>query len=295
VGEAAIESIIEERKKGSFKDLSDFLNRVNQRKVNKKVVESLIKSGCFDFFDKNRNQLLFQVENPKKTSLDLFGADNTLSLQPQTTTTQEEITKYEKDLLGVFISYNPLKKYENIIKSLDINYTSQLENLNDESEIKLIGVVSSLKEIHTKNKQTMAFVNFADLHGSVEIVVFPSLYAELKQLKSTEPILILGKLEKNEEKTSITAKKLIPIEQLIKQISKITIEVDSNIVNTETVLKDIKELFNKYTGNTQLFICLKKPQFRQTLFRTNTNLKCDFDLLDKLKKYDIEVKLELAS
>ena len=295
VGEAAIESIIEEREKGSFKDLSDFLNRVNQRKVNKKVVESLIKSGCFDFFDKNRNQLLAKLTNPKKTSLDLFGADNTLSLQPQTTTTQEEITKYEKDLLGVFISYNPLKKYENIIKSLDINYTSQLDNLNDESEIKLLGVVSSLKEIHTKNKQTMAFVNFADLHGSVEIVVFPSLYAELKQLKSTEPILILGKLEKNEEKTSITAKKLIPIEQLIKQISKITIEVDSNIVDTETVLKDIKELFNKYTGNTQLFICLKKPQFRQTLFRTNTSLKCDFDLLDKLKKYDIDVKLELAS
>ncbi|MGC8501913.1 DNA polymerase III subunit alpha [Desulfurella sp.] len=295
VGAAAIEIIIEERKNGSFKDLSDFLKRADQRKVNKKVVESLIKSGCFDFVDKNRNQLLLQAENPKKSSTDLFGMDNTVSLQPQITTTQEEITKYEKELLGVFISHNPLKKYESIIKSLDINYISQLDTLNDESEIKLIGVVSSLKEIHTKNKQTMAFVNFSDLHGSIEIVVFPNLYEQLKQLNSIEPILIIGKLEKNEEKTSITAKQIIPMQEILKQISKITIVIDSNIAHAESVLKDIKQLTNANSGNAQLFICLQKPQSKQTLFKTKSSLKCDFELLEYLKKYDIGIKLELAS
>lgn len=294
VGTAAIETIIEERKKGPFKDLPDFLTRVDQRKVNKKVVESLIKSGCFDFFNNNRNELLMQAENPKQHSSDLFGLETSTPVS-QVVTTQEEISKYEKELLGVFISYNPLKKYENIIKSLNINYTSQLDNINDESDIKLIGIVSSLKEINTKSKQTMAFVNFSDLYGSVEIVVFPSLYTTLKQLKSTEPILIAGKLEKNEEKTSITAKEIIAIDKLLEQISTITIEVDSNADNVEAVLRNIKQLVNYHTGNAKLFICLKKPHSKQTLFKTNASLKCDFELLDNLKKYDVYVKLELAS
>ncbi len=295
VGEAAIENIIEERKNGNFKDLSDFLKRVNQRKVNKKVIESLIKSGCFDFIDKNRNKLLNEAENPKKSSIDLFGSDTASNLKPEIFTKEEEIVKYEKELLGVFISYNPLKKYENIIKSLNINYTSELEDINDESNVRLIGIVSSLKEINTKNKQTMAFVNFSDLYGSVEIVVFPSLYTTLKQLKSTEPIMLVGKLEKSEEKISITANAIITIEELLKQIAKITIEVDSNIANAESVLKDIRQLTNKYSGNSTLFICVKKPQSKQTLIKTDAGIKCDFDFLDKLKRYDVDVKLELAS
>jgi len=294
VGEAAIESIIEERKNGAFKDLEDFLNRVNQRKVNKKVIESLIKSGCFDFVDKNRNKLLYEVENPKKSTVDLFGAFAASNTKPEIFTTEEEIVKYEKELLGIFISYNPLKKYENIIKSLNIDYTSQLEDKDDESNVKLIGIVSSLKETNTKNKQTMAFVNFSDLYGSVEITVFPSLYAKLKQLNSTEPVMVIGKLEKNEEKITITANEIINMDQVLENISKITIEVDSND-NAPSLLKDIKQLTNNYVGSSRLFICVKKPQSKETLIRTNTNVSCNIDFLDKLKRYDIDVKLELAS
>ncbi|MGC8791456.1 MAG: hypothetical protein ACP5PO_08150, partial [Desulfurella sp.] len=65
--------------------------------------------------------------------------------------------------------------------------------------------------------------------------------------------------------------------------------------DAETILKDIKQLTNSNSGNAQLFICLKKSQSKQTMFKTKSSLKCDFELLERLKKYDIGIKLEVAS
>ncbi len=190
-------SIIEERTI-DYKDIFDFLKRIYTKTNNVKVIESLIYAHCFDNLGYNITTLINNLEkitNYIDLSNDL--QENTIQ-KPEISIYENDIDnilEHEKELFGFYLTSHKTEKYKvlynNIINNSDIkNYLN--------SKISLIINIDKIKEIKTKNNETMAFINGSDSTGSISITMFPTKYEEYKKLdlKRNDIILINGKIEK---------------------------------------------------------------------------------------------------
>ncbi len=219
VGTGAIEAILEARKNGPFTSLYDFCERVDLRRVNKRVVESLIKCGTFDSTGATRSSQIEGLEaataygqkiQEEKSSaqVSLFGMEEITwssgsggqKLPPTPEWHDKEKLAYEKEALGFLITGHPLDRYIDDIKRLSNTDIATMFEMADSSEVRFCGIVSAFKEITTKKGDRMGFVTIEDLTGSVEITVFSDIYATTSPLlKSDDPLLVIGKLEKGEK------------------------------------------------------------------------------------------------
>lgn len=218
VGGGAVESIIEARKDGLFTDIYDFCERVDLRRVNKRVLEALIKCGAFDSLHKWRAPVMavlddamasgqrFQEERDS-AQVSLFGdlpevaASRTNRKLPTVDEWHDkEKLGFEKEALGFLITGHPLDRYAADIKRLASAEIARLPELADNSEVRICGVVTLFREIMTKKGDRMCFATLEDLTGSIEITVFPDVYAECcSLLKTDDPLLVTGKLERGEK------------------------------------------------------------------------------------------------
>jgi DNA polymerase-3 subunit alpha len=230
VGAAAIESIKNTRDSGPFKSMEDFLQRVDTRKVNKKVIEALIKSGAFDSLDPAAEDAhsteslgrwrakatdMASTSNGNVPSLDLFG---------DTAETEKDVwdemnlLRNEKEALGFYISGNPLDKYRRELSAFDIGGIFELSNAADKEEIETAGLVVGMKKLRTKKGELMAYLGLEDGEGSVEVVVFPELYrSSMDLLKKDTPVLVKGTLDKTEKGLKIVARGLSGLDDLLKR------------------------------------------------------------------------------
>ncbi len=219
VGAGAIEAILEARKEGAFKGLYDFCERVDLRRVNKRVIESLIKCGAFDSTGAYRAALIEGLEaatsygqkiQEEKASaqVSLFGTEEVvrgngnggLKLPNVPEWHDKEKLAFEKEALGFLITGHPLDRYIDDIRRLANTEIANMVEMADGSEVRICGIVSAFKEITTKKGDRMGFVTIEDLTGSVEITVFSDIYATSSTLlKSDDPLLVVGKLEKGEK------------------------------------------------------------------------------------------------
>lgn len=220
VGGAAIESIIAARGKGPFTGFKDFLHRVDLRKVNKKTVESLIKAGAFNaigspatlLFNYPRivKEIADSKEDHSKGQFSLFVqgptdghvADN-FDHVPEFT--EDELITMEKEVIGFLISKNPLNKFKEIIAKKSTKRIGEVGKADINKTHILVGVLSSKKIIKTKKDNSeMAFITLYDETGSIEAIVFPKLYAKLKDsLGVNQPLIIKGKVNEKEDQLSI--------------------------------------------------------------------------------------------
>ncbi len=198
-GQGISTAIIDERKKnGKYKSITDFLDRVKDRNLNKKSLESLIKAGALDCFDIDRGILLGNVdlmleynkEGQKHNSdqVSLFGGlDNTanipsLKLIDTDKVDMKEKLAWEKELLGLYVSGHPLEKFRSMIEKKEMNIKKALETGKDDQIVIFAGIINEVRLVQTKNNETMAFIQIADFSGSAEAVVFPRTYKENKDL-----------------------------------------------------------------------------------------------------------------
>jgi len=194
-GQGISTAIIDERKRGGpNRSLPDFLDRVKDRNLNKKSLESLIKSGALDCFHHDRGLLLANIDlmleyNKEGSSRhadqdSLFGlmADHssvpTLRLAPAPDADIGDKLAWEKELLGLYISGHPLEKYRAVIEKKDMNIKKALEAKKDGDSVILACIISEVRPVQTKNNETMAFIKIADFSGSAEAVVFPRAHRE---------------------------------------------------------------------------------------------------------------------
>ncbi len=220
VGTGAVEEILRARESGHFKDLEDFYSKVNVRIVNRKALESLIRAGAFDRFG-NRSQLLYNIDNSlayanrvQKDSLsgqaDLFGTeiDSLESVKPKINLekvaqehTSNEQLKWERELLGLFLSQHPLKVFETYLSELAV----PINELKPEMDGRLTvigGSITEMREITTKNGQKMAFVKLADMSGEIELVLFPSIYQQTAGIwERDRVVLVRGKVNARDRQT----------------------------------------------------------------------------------------------
>ena len=282
VGEAAVYSILETRKEGGdFSSLQDFVNRIEPSKVNKRVVESIIKAGGFDRFGFSRKALLDQIEkivdtakdasNAKKNAIgSLFGDDTEItSVELKLTNSDEyelkEILEFEKETIGFYISGHPLDEYREKLDELDYTLSSEIESVKDGSYAIFIGKVEEITKKTSKKGNQFGIVNLMDFHGNIEVMLFSDKLEELSQMNLQEPIAIKAKITHTDMFTRIGVSKLMTLKEAKKETQKTKKEVREieqapqepiNLaIKLDTdmrVLEDLYRIVRQNPGNREL-------------------------------------------
>ncbi|MEK7478899.1 MAG: DNA polymerase III subunit alpha, partial [Patescibacteria group bacterium] len=217
VGQNIIEAIMAERQKnGPFKNFIDLLERVEHKDLNKKSLESLIKSGALDSLSIERNQAIANIEDIIKftsglrrskntTQNSLFGGSRAsagaLKMKSCVPATPTERITWEKELLGLFISDHPLNIYKEKIQKLEVSEISVAMARGDNDEwmrpknVKVAGFISKLHSITTKMGQPMLFVTIQDFNANTEILVFSDVLDKTKSIWiEGNVVLVAGKI-----------------------------------------------------------------------------------------------------
>ncbi len=198
-GQGISTAIIEERKRGGkFTSLVDFLDRVKDRNLNKKSLESLIKAGAMDCFGEDRGVMLanldLMLEYSKESGKQHADQDSLFSsmsdaasvpglrLVPAPQVDMRDRLAWEKELLGLYISGHPLERYRPQIEKNGMTIKRALEELKEGGQTIFGCIVNEVRMVQTKKGDAMAFITLADFTGSVEAVAFPRTYTEYKAL-----------------------------------------------------------------------------------------------------------------
>jgi len=279
VGEGAIESILEFRKEQPFASIFDFCERVDLRKVNKRVVESLIKSGAFDTLGLKRSQLFAGLEDileygqrvqREKTDpqMGLFGGTGedqpaiNLPAMPEIGEWDEkQLLTFEKESLGFYITGHPLNRFNDIIDKYSTADSVSLQELADNSAARLAGIIRNSKVITTKRGDLMAFVTVEDMNGSFEITVFPNLYATSSQLLSVDTaILVEGQVQKDEKNINLLSNQIVPI-QKAEETWTVSIHINLDMSNTNREqLETLHRALKNHPGACEGFIHMQDPE-----------------------------------
>jgi DNA polymerase-3 subunit alpha len=224
-GENISHNIIEERKKnGNFKTLEDFLTRVNDKNTNKKSLEALIKAGALDSLSQEhqasfRHDLLNNLEKllefskqskPQEHQNSLFDNSNShskINIIRSTDFNKANELLWEKELLGLYLSGHPLDQFKERLSKRDIDI-KKIKTLKDKKEVIVGGIIESIKEIETKKGTKMHFVKLSDMTDSIEMVLFPKISEEFKDILNKDTcVVVKGKIsEKNGEKSILVDK-----------------------------------------------------------------------------------------
>ncbi|MBL9039830.1 MAG: DNA polymerase III subunit alpha [Archangium sp.] len=195
VGDSAIDAIVESRKAGPFKSLFDFSERVDSRKVNRKVLEALVKAGAFDFEKRPRRQLFDTIDRAlergaatqrdkisgQSSMFDLLSGGGGGGASASATSSdyvaaeewsEKERLSFEKEAIGFYVSGHPLDAYQKELRRYAKPVVS-VQRARREDKITVAGIVAAMRERPTKTGKRMAWVTIEDLSGSVELVCFP--------------------------------------------------------------------------------------------------------------------------
>ncbi len=309
VGSSAIDAILEAREEGVVHAFSDFCSRADSRRVNKKVIESLIKSGALDSLGK-RAQLMTVLPEVMETAArvqkdrssgqeSMFGEilEPESEKLPDVPEWSDKIRlAMEKEALGFYITGHPLNAFKDKLQKLSITDTKDLQELQDRQNIVLGGMVMDTKKIQTKRTgDLMAYVTIEDLYGMVEVIAFPDVYKECQEiLTHDEPVVISGTIDKTDKGMKIIANKIVSIDNTedIRNYTppsrsgkfgygkKPREEQDSRPerkrIVTLTVYHDkrntlpmLNEVLSRHTGDCPVFLRIVSPKNWETLLKTN--------------------------
>jgi len=284
VGGAALESIIAVRREKRFEDFFDFCKRVDSRTVNKRVLESLIRSGAMDGFGLNRAQMAMLLDDvlikalkkskEEDNQLMFFkSVPQKLAIPDVEEWPMSEILGFEKKLLGMYVSSHPLKAYSKLIKLLGIKSIAYLFEKNEQRDITIIGVMGKIKNMTTRRKnEKMAIVKIEDELSSIEAFVFPRCYEEFSQhLIESKVVVVKGSLQLKDSAPKMIANEIIPVEELLLKVRQLNIFVDKSNFN----LKGMKSIFVNNRGNTPVCFVMKGSQMGGVRIKTAQ----DFHLL----------------
>jgi len=282
VGSKAIESIIENR---PFNNLEDFILKVDTSKVNKRVLEALIKSGAMDGLGYTRQAMLTQIEEmlefkkrredgEKRKANSLFAdfddfVNETLQLKNLAEFDQKTLLDLEYEALGFYVSGHPLDPYKEKIESLPITYSSEIEEL-DKTEALFVGKIENIKtRLAKKSGNKFGIITLMDYHGTFEFMVFKDMLETFENLNSDEPIAIVCYIENSGDFKRINCKKIMTLDEAsnekisTKKSKKIEIEdfyyhIDLNENYEKQFIETHKKAKNN-PGNKRLILMIKTP------------------------------------
>ncbi|MDD5118129.1 MAG: DNA polymerase III subunit alpha [Sulfuricurvum sp.] len=307
VGEAAVESILEARTEGEFKDIQDFINRIEPQKVNKRVIECIIKAGGLDHFGFSRRALLEQVETlvetakkgsslKKDAQFSLFGDDEEVTAVELTLKNMDEfdlktLLDFEKDTLGFYVSGHPLDNFRDQIDAINYTLSSEVENIEDGSTAIFIGKVETITKKMSKKGSQFGLVSLMDFHGNIEVMLFSDKLEELEKMDLDEPIAFKVKVTHTEMFTRISVSKIMTLAEAKKEAKK----VETKIVEApqEPLLLRIR-LSENLESLEKLYTLVRRHPGRRPIKLTIVSKLCDV-VIDSAIRVDNKVIEELSA
>ncbi|MGN0435807.1 MAG: DNA polymerase III subunit alpha [Wujia sp.] len=275
---------------GPFKDLEDFVARLSNKEANKRTIESFICAGAFDSFGYNRKQMLLaypmildKVATDKKDSMagqmsfmDFLGEDAKEDFKVQYPDVEEfskeELLEKEKEMLGIYVSGHPLDEYMDIINkrvnvsSLDFMADEETGSfkVTDRKSCTIGGLVEEVTVKTTRKGDSMAFVTFEDLYGTVELVVFPREYMRYRDiLVKNNKLIIRGTASVSEEEAKLIVSEIKTLEETKLELAEEGKELwlcfanASDYVSREGNLLDILSAF---PGSAKVMVLLSETK-----------------------------------
>jgi len=279
VGEKAVASIVEARERvDRFKSLYHFCESVDLRAVNKQVLDALIKAGAFDNLGGSRAQMTAGLEKAmqmgasvqsdiQKGQNSLFGADadnyeeDHQQLPAAPPWTEMQMLTYEKEVLGFYVTSNPLSRHAEEINAYSSVNSKGLIEKSQDAEIVIGGMVSKIRYMVTKKGKNagakMAVFTLEDLQGSCEVVMFPRILAKWdEQLKVDKIIFVCGKVDRKREMPNILCDELVDIEDASEKLAaKVLILMTAEEV-TEEKVSSIKDICSRYAGKSPVYVSM---------------------------------------
>lgn len=281
VGRGTVEMIIAAREKeGPFQSLTDFCQRVDPKVVNKRVLESLIKTGTFDFLGVKRAQLLGALDavlsGVERSGKDVIDGQISLFDMMQEHFTVEkkdplpdvpefptrELLAMEKEMLGFYVSGHPLDGLDSSVAKRLTHTTASLKETADQSGVTIGGVFTAAKRIMTKNGKYMMFATLEDRVGTVEVIVFPDLFERINgNLAGDRPYLVRGRVSAMEEEVKVIAEEITPAEGMadMPQTGGFTSSLENGLHlavehATPEVMIPLREVLSRYPGDTPVYL-----------------------------------------
>ena len=270
VGDSAVNSILEERdKKGPYKDFVDFTQRIDAGKVNKRVVENLIKSGSMDGFGAKRSQLLAIMERALELAasrqkdrlsgqLGLFGDEefeevNSITLPDMAEMPKDEILRLEKELIGFYVTGHPLDVFRSALIKLTPIKDLDEGKLSEGQNVTVGGIIAENKIRTTKNGDNMSTFTLEDFSGSLTCIVFPRSYAaNAGNIFQENIVKVQGILKLDEEEPRIFANTIMKLE---KAVEDVRIFVSADKENLE-IQKEMAKIFAQFRGLNPVYLHL---------------------------------------
>ena len=307
VGRPVIDAIVAEREAhGRYRDLKDFISRLSNKEVNKRTIESFIKSGALDSFPANRRQMMMiyvqlidQVNQEKKSAMtgqmslmDLLGEEEKKAFDikyPDVAEYEkEEKLSLEKEVLGIYVSGHPLEDYQNLMDT-NINATTHDfiadaetgETVAKDQIYYTIGGMIAAKTVKmTKSNQNMAFITLEDLLGSLEVVVFPKKYEQYRSiLEPDSKILVYGRASISEDEGKLLLERAVSFDEIPKHVYVQCLNKEA-YTQQENAIYDI---IDKYPGSSPVTVCLKEEHQSKDLGR-QFYLKAGEEAIGELKQ-----------
>ena len=291
VGENAIESIIAGRAEKRFESLFDFCERADLKKVNKRVVESLINCGAFDSTGAKRSQMMAALEgaldygqrvqrerNDPQMGLFDAGEDqpsiNAPVLPDIGEWDEKQFLTFEKESLGFYLTGHPLTRFEDLLDKFTNANAISIKELNDGGVVRIGGLVQSTKTIKTKKGDLMAFVTIEDMHGAVEAIVFSRVFNDVRDLLvEDKPLLIQGQVQKDEQSVKILADTVIPINKA-EEIWTASVHLNLEISRTDREkLTDLHVILKRHPGGCPAFLHLRSPDNTDSVISLSDKLR----------------------
>ncbi len=267
VGRAAVEAILKERNaRGLFKSFEDFLRRTASSKVNKKVIENLIKAGAFDTLEPNRKKLLMILKDQgsnRRTARDaqalfggsLFGGPETPhEVEPEVEYTLKDRLTYEKEALGFYLTGHPLDAYREVIEALPLTRSSDLEHILDEEEVLMVGILLKVNRRRSRRGNPYLDLKFEDLEDDFDAVYF-GREEDLNggNLVPEKIYFIVGRYARPADGGAgkIRIEHLIPFETGLKRAVKGVI-LEVSLDQSDELVQRLPELTFEFPGTTPL-------------------------------------------
>ena len=283
VGESAIESIISARRNEAgepqkFTSLFEFCERVELRKVNKRVIESLIKCGAFDTTGAKRSQMMAALEdvleygqriqkermNPQMGLFDMGDTrGEAINLPPMPKINEwddRQRLAYEKEALGFYVSGHPLNRYDAVMDKFANADSESAKDFQDGAPIRMGGLIAGIKVIRTKRGDLMAFITLEDMQGALETVVFSNVYAEAADLLVEDnAVFVQGRVQKDENAVKIIAEQIVGMDKA-EETWTATVHIHVDMERTGSAqLKELADVLERHAGTCYSFLHLIHP------------------------------------
>jgi DNA polymerase-3 subunit alpha len=292
VGEAAIRSLLEARERqGEFRTLEELCRHADLRLVNKRVLESLVKSGALDSFGPSRAACMAELdrglEEAQRARRDRASGQAALFADAGAPAraacgeaavaewSEREKLSYEKETLGFYVTGHPLRDFDAELRQFASHSTAQAAALEQSQEITLAGLATAVGVRRTRRGERMCSFTLEDMEGSLEVVVFPDLFQKCEALLTVPDaaLLVSGTLEVGEDRPKVIADSLLPLEEARERRAHgVTIRVPA-VGMEEEVLQRLRQILERFRGDLPLTLELLHPQLYRLTLRVEPSLR----------------------